>query len=123
MSNHPTNMFVRLLMEVAAILMFGFWGYLHFDSWIRIVMTIGLPLLFAALWGVFAVRNDPSRSGKTVIQTPGLIRLMLELVLFGAATWMILDLGFLLVGKIYGGIVILHYIVSYDRVIWLVRQK
>lgn len=123
MSNHPTNMFVRLLLEVAAIITFGFWGYLQTDSWVRILMAIGLPLIFALLWGIFAVRNDPSRSGKTVIETPGLIRLILELVLFGAATWMILDLGFSLLGKIYGGVVILHYLVSYDRVLWLLRQK
>ena len=83
MSTHPLNSAIRFVLELAAIVTFGFWGYHQSDSWTSILLAIGLSALFAILWGVFAVRDDPSRSGKTVVRTPGLIRLILELALFG----------------------------------------
>ncbi|MCK4751278.1 MAG: YrdB family protein [Bacteroidales bacterium] len=122
MSRHPLNLFVRLLLEFASIFTFGYWGYNQADSWIRLLLAIGLPLLFATLWGVFAVRNDPSRSGKTVVATPGIIRLILELGLFGVATWMLFDLDLVKLGWLLGGITLLHYIISYDRILWLLKR-
>lgn len=80
---------MRFLLELGAISTYGVWGYNLSDSGLRILPTILLPLGFALLWGVFAVRDDPSRSGKTVIPTHGIIRLILELSLFGGATWML----------------------------------
>ncbi len=123
MSTHPLNLFVRLLLEVAALITFGYWGYTQVDSWMGILLAILLPGLFATLWGVFAVRDDPSRSGKTVVPTPGLLRLILEMGLFGIAAWMLLDLQYLSLGCLFAGIVLLHYIISYDRILWLMKQK
>ena len=123
MSKHPLNSAVRFLLEFVGILSFAKWGYHQSETGIRILLAILLPLLFAALWGVFAVRNDPSRSGKTVVPTSGAVRLVLELLLFGAATWMLIDLGHTLPASIYGAIVILHYAFSWDRIAWLLKQK
>lgn len=123
MSNHPLNLFVRFLLEASAIITFGIWGYLQSDTWMRILLAVGLPLLFAILWGVFAVRNDPSRSGRTVVSTPGLLRIVIELVLLGGAAWMIIDLDYLLLGLVFGTVALLHYIISYDRILWLLKQK
>jgi len=75
------------------------------------------------LWGVFAVPNDPSRSGKTVVATPGLIRLILELVLFGVSAWMLFDLDFQKLGWIFSIAILIHYATSYDRIAWLLKQK
>jgi len=123
MSKHPLNSLVRLLLEIAAISTFGLWAYHLTDHWVRILLAISLPILFATLWGVFAVRDDPSRSGKTVVPTPGPIRLILELVLFGSAAWMLLDLDYSLIALIFGLTVTIHYIISYDRISWLLKQK
>jgi len=123
MSKHPLNSAVRLLLELAALVSFGIWGYHQSDSGLRILLAIMLPLGFAFLWGVFAVKGDPSRSGKTVVQTPGIIRLLLELGLFGAAAWMILDLDYSLIALIFGLTVVIHYIFSFDRITWLLKQK
>ena len=71
MSNHPFNLFIRLLLEASAVITYGFWGFMQSESWTRFLLVICFPLLFALLWGVFAVRNDPSRSGRTVVNTPG----------------------------------------------------
>ena len=102
---------------------FGVWGYRASDGLPGLILAILFPLVFAGLWGVFAVPKDPSRSGKTVVRTPGLVRLILELTLFGAATWMLLDLGFLKLGWIFLAVVTLHYSTSYDRIAWLLKQK
>jgi hypothetical protein len=123
MSKHPLNSAVRLLLEMTAIVSFGIWGYHQTETGMRILLAILLPLGFAALWGVFAVKDDPSRSGKTVVQTPGIIRLLLELGLFGAAAWMMLDLDYSLAALIFGSTVVIHYFVSFDRIAWLLKQK
>jgi hypothetical protein len=123
MSNNRVNLFFRFLLEVCAIVTFGVWGYGLSDQWPRILLAGVFPLLFAGIWGVFAVPNDPSRSGKTVIPTPGTVRLALELLLFSAATWMLIGLGEHGLGWIFGGMVMLHYVISYDRIAWLLRQR
>ena len=122
-SKHPVNGAVRFLLELGAITTYAIWGYNQSDTAMRILLAIMLPLGFALLWGIFAVRNDPSRSGKTVVQTPGWIRLMLELGLFTGATWMLLNLDYTIPGWIFVFITLLHYIISYDRIIWLLKVK
>jgi len=123
MSKHPLNSAVRLLLEIAAIASYGIWGYHQSESGLRILLAILLPLGFAALWGIFAVKDDPSRSGKTVVQTPGILRLVLELGLFGAAAWMMLNLDYSVLALIFGLTVVIHYIFSFDRITWLLKQK
>ena len=122
-STHPINLALRFLLELAAILTFGFWGYFLTVDGTRILLAILFPLLFAVLWGVFAVKDDPSRSGKTVVQTPGIVRLLLELALFGAAAWMMLDLDYSTIALIFGSAVVIHYFISFDRISWLLKQK
>jgi hypothetical protein len=122
-SRHPLNGAVRFLLELGAITTYAIWGYNLSESGTRILLAILLPLSFALLWGIFAVRNDPSRSGKTMVQTPGIIRLLLELGLFGLAAWMLLDLDYSLIALIFGLTVAIHYIVSFERIAWLLKQK
>jgi len=123
MAKNPLNLAVRFLLEVAAIFSMGLWGYNNSGNMPRILFALLLNLGFALLWGIFAVPNDPSRSGKTIIPTPGILRLILELSLFAAATWMMRDLDYPNVWWIFGGIVLIHYVLSYDRVLWLLKQK
>ena len=122
-SKHPINLALRFLLELAAIFVFGFWGHSQAGDGTGVLLAVLFPLLFAVLWGVFAVRGDPSRSGKTVVQTPGILRLLLELGLFGLAAWMLLDLDYSLLALILGLTVIIHYIFSFDRITWLLKQK
>jgi hypothetical protein len=121
-STHPINLALRFLLELIAIITYGYWGYSLLEAGTRILLAILFPILFAVLWGVFAVRDDPSRSGKTVVQTPGIIRLLLELGLFGVAAWMLLDLDHTLIALIFGVAVVVHYFLSFDRIAWLLKQ-
>ncbi|MGW8314987.1 MAG: YrdB family protein [Bacteroidales bacterium] len=123
MSKHPVNLLFRLLLELTAIVVFGAWGYHLSDNWTRFMLALLVPLFFAALWGIFAVPGDPSRSGKTVIPTPGKVRLILELLFFSAATGMISALTKPWLAWMFGGIVLIHYIISYDRISWLLNRR
>lgn len=123
MSRNPLNLALRFLLEISAIGAFGIWGHSLSEGGARFLLAVLFPLLFALLWGVFAVRNDPSRSGKTVVQTTGPARLTLELVLFALAAWMLFSLGHSLPAWIFSGLVLVHYISSYDRIAWLLKQK
>ena len=123
MSKHPVKLALRFFLEVSALIAFGLWGFGHFESPLRVLAAILLPVLFALLWGVFAVRDDPSRSGKTIIATPGVIRLILELALFGTAAWMFLDLAYSRLALIFATGTAVHYIFSFDRMDWLLKQK
>ena len=123
MGSHPLNLVLRFLLEIAALVAIGYWGYgQHTDIW-RFVIGIGGPVIAAAIWAAFAVPNDPSRSGRAPVPIPGVLRLVLELSLFGFAVWALYDAGSTMLGLILAGITIVHYALSYDRIAWLSRQK
>lgn len=94
MSKNIINLTFRFLLEISALVSVGFWAYQLIDGWLSIVLAIGIPFLISTLWGVFAVPNDPSRSGKAPIPTPGFIRILLELSIFGFGVWALKELGF-----------------------------
>lgn len=122
MGSHPINLAFRFLLELTALAVFGIWGWQLNDGWTRFVLAFVLPVLAAALWGIFAVPNDPSRSGAAPVPVPGFIRLMLELAFFALATYMVYDLGYSLSSTILGAAVVIHYLLSYDRVHWLFQS-
>ncbi len=100
----------------------GYWGFSqHAGIW-RFVVGLGGPLLAAVLWGTLAVPDDPSRSGKAPVPVPGILRLILELALFGFAAWALDDADSSLLALILAIITLIHYVLSYDRIAWLIRQ-
>ncbi|MCX2718590.1 YrdB family protein [Lentiprolixibacter aurantiacus] len=122
MASHPLNLMLRFLLEIAAIAAVGIWGWKLGVSWDRFLWALLLPVFLMTVWGVFAVPEDPSRSGNAPVPVAGWLRMLLELGVFTSATWVLYDLGFLLSSMIFAGICLLHYITSYDRVIWLLKR-
>jgi hypothetical protein len=122
MSSHPINMLLRFLLELCVLAVAGYWGWSVSKGFTRFLLVWGVPLLLAIVWGTFAVPNDPSRSGHAPIPVPGVIRLALELANFGFAVWALYAVGQPLMGWILAVLVIVHYVLSYDRITWLVRQ-
>jgi hypothetical protein len=98
------------------------WGWNQGTGWLRFVLAIGIPIILAAVWGTFAVPNDPSRSGTAPIVTPGVIRLTIELGIFALATWALFDIELTKLSLALGVIVVLHYALSYDRIRWLLSH-
>jgi hypothetical protein len=122
MGTHTAKLAVRFLLEISALVIFGVWGWHQRDDGLRILVALAIPLLGAVLWGVFAVPNDPTRSGSAPVPIPGMLRLALELGFFASATCALYDLSFAKLTAIFGTAVALHYLLSYDRIHWLVSR-
>jgi len=122
MGSHPVNLLLRFILEISALISLGIWGWNQFDNGFKYLMAIGLPVLSAGIWGVFAVPDDPSRSGKAPVPVPGVIRLIYELLLFGFSGYALLNLNYTLAGTLFLIIVIIHYALSYDRIRWLLKS-
>ncbi len=122
MGSHPLNLALRFMLEVAALISMGLWGWQQSNGWLRWLLALGLPLIAAIIWGAFAVPNDPSRSGAAPIPVSGIIRLAIEAAVFGSAVWALYDVGLPRLGLTLAIIVVLHYAASYDRLVWLLRR-
>jgi hypothetical protein len=77
-------------------------------------------LLSMALWGIFGTPGDGSR-GEPMVPTPGRIRLLLEIALFGIAAW-----GFWvgwdrIASETFLTVSVLHYVITWERQWWLIR--
>lgn len=86
MGSNPINLAVRFILEMAGLVALGWWGWNQADGILRFVLALGVAILAAVLWGALAVPDDPSRSGDARVSVPGIVRLLLELAFFGAAT-------------------------------------
>jgi hypothetical protein len=53
---------------------------------------------------------------------PGALRLMLEFGFFASATWTLFNLGFRRAAAFFATAIVLHYLLSYDRIRWLMSR-
>jgi hypothetical protein len=119
MGQNPINLALRFFLELAALYFIGYWGWTQHAGVLRYLLAIGLPLLAAVIWGVFRVPGD---GGAPRVRVPGIVRLLIEVVFFGFAIWGLFDAGGTTAGWIFGGITLFHYLISYDRIAWLLKQ-
>lgn len=84
--------------------------------WIAAVLT---PLVAAAVWGVFNVLDDPSRSGAAPVEVDGRVRLLIELVILGVGSAGFLVAGRPLLSVVLLILIVVHYLVSWKRLRWL----
>lgn len=122
MRSHPLNLTLRFVLELSALLATGIWGWQQREDWLRFALALGIPLILAAVWGVFAVPGDPSRSGKAPMPVPGWLRLVIELAFFALGVWVLYDLGYTTPAWVLGVLVVVHYLASYDRIHWLLTR-
>jgi hypothetical protein len=122
MDINTINLAVRFILEMSGLITLGVWGWDKGDGVFKFVFALGIPVIAAIIWGVFAVVGDPSRSGNAPIIVPGVIRLILELTFFTLVVWALFVMRHSMLGWLFGIIVVVHYLVSYERVTWLLRQ-
>ncbi|HSO28232.1 MAG TPA: YrdB family protein [Anaerolineales bacterium] len=119
MANHPLNLALRFLLELAGLFAYGYWGWTQHQGWARWAWAVGLPVAAALAWGVFRVPGDP---GNAPVAAPGWARLLLEVLFFGGAVWALYASGRVLWAASFAVVVLAHYAVSYDRILWLLRK-
>ncbi len=118
MANNPLNLLFRLLLELCALIAMGHWAANRFSGIGRIFFIILVPALAAAVWGIFRIPSESPR-GRAPISVSGVVRLLIEAAYFGFAVWGLFDIGATQVGVIFGIAIIIHYALSYDRLITL----
>ena len=119
---NAVNLALRFFLEVIALGAIGWWGWAQTESWWRVPLAVTAVLLTGAVWGIFAVPNDPSRGGNGLVQVPGIARLALELLVFGAAALALKSVGRPTFAMAFTILVVSHYAWSHERIAWLLRQ-
>ena len=122
MGSHPINLAVRFVLELSALVAMGLWAWHQGVGITRYLFALVVPVIAITVWGTFAVPDDPSRSGNAPVPVPGILRLALEVVFFGFATWAFFAAGATQLGWIFGIVALIHHVVSYDRLLWLIKQ-
>ena len=119
MANHPLNLTLRFVLELIGLFALSYWGWTQHTGAARYLWAVGGPLLAAALWGTFRVPGD---HGHTPVIVPGPVRLGLEALYFSAAVWAFFAADRQTWGWSLAVAVLLHYLVSYDRVLSLLKS-
>jgi hypothetical protein len=86
--------------------------------WIGVVLV---PVTAAVVWAVFNVLNDPSRSGAAPVEVDGWVRLTLELTILGGGAAAVGFAARPALGMVFGLAILGHYLVSLNRIEWLVQ--
>jgi hypothetical protein len=120
MNKNPVNLAVRFLLEIAMLISLGIWGWHLFNGFGKYLAAILFPLTAAFLWGIFRIPNDPKPAP---VKTPGIIRLLLELLLFSLAVYGLYITNHKTLCYIMAVTVLIHYGVSYDRTWAMLRNK
>ena len=119
---NSANLALRFLLELAALAGFAVWAWQLVDGLWRYGLAFAVVLFVMMLWSVFAVPDDPSRSGNAPFPVPGFVRLVLELaILFGGAYAWYLG-GYSWAGLVIGILIAIHYGLSVPRIMWLLQQ-
>ncbi|MBB5192229.1 hypothetical protein HNQ50_002970 [Silvimonas terrae] len=122
MGFHPINLLLRFVLELAALAGLAWWGWKTHTGAAHMALAVLTPALVATIWGLFAVPGDRSRNGKAPVAVPGKIRLVLELAVFAAAVAALAMSGALAIALLLALAVAVHYLLSADRIDWLVHH-
>ncbi len=117
------NLALRFGLELAALVGLAMGAWAASAGWVGWVAVVLVPLTAAAIWGVFNVVGDPSRSGEAPVQVPGWVRLGIELLILGggAGGFYLSERPTIAVG--FGALVVLHYALSASRIQWLLARE
>ena len=119
MSQNRVNLGLRFLLELVALVGLGMLGRSLADGMLGIVLMIAVPVVGAVLWASFRTQGDRAASDQAPVMVPGVVRLVIEAIIFGGGVYGYLITGRSMVGLVFGVILLLHYVASYDRVLWM----
>ncbi len=116
MSVNPVVLGFHFLLEIAALVAVGYWGWTRHDGLARWGLAVGLPLAAAVVWALFrAVGDGP----EPTVAVPGAARLALELLVLLGAAFLLWQAGQPTLAAIVVALIILDYVLQYDRVMRL----
>lgn len=120
MNLRPVDLALRAILELAAVVGLLLGGLSSVGGIVGLVLGFGAAIGAGAAWATFRVPDDPGPSPWPV---SGSARLALELVLLGlgAVGWVLA--GWLIVGVLVGALIVGHYLMTAERVRWLLDQR
>jgi hypothetical protein len=115
------NPVLRFVLELAALVAAGAWGFVTFDSWaLRLAFGFGIPVVMAAAWGIFRVPGD---GGPPVVAVGGRARLLLEVVFFAVAVGLLAAAGYAGLATTFALVLLAHYAIGYERTLALLADR
>lgn len=122
-NNIKSNLILRFFLEVLTLIFCGMWAYKLGDGYIGLTLSFLFPFIISLIWGVFNVLGDPSRNGKTFVKVSGWTRLKIEAVIFLIGVYCLSQITMEFIGLLYFFIILFHYLMSKERILWLIKQK
>ncbi|MCX3060933.1 YrdB family protein [Streptomyces beihaiensis] len=119
---NPAMLALRFVLELTALVCFGYWAWHVTPGWARYLTVIAAPALVAVVWGTFATPGDASRNGETVVATAGGIRLLIELAVFFGGAAVLYAAGAHAQALVLAAILVAYHSASLDRIAWLLRH-
>lgn len=113
----PVNGAVRFVAELVALYGIGAGLWATTDS---VVVTVLVPLAAMVVWGVFRVPDDP---GPAPVAVPGLVRLVIEDVVFIGGTLGLWAAHGLAPALTFATVVAVHYATTLRRLRHLLAAK
>lgn len=110
---------LRFLLELAALGMVGYWGWTRGDGVTRWALALGIPLVMAAIWGVFRVPDDPRDA---LVAVPGIVRLGIEGVFFGVAVFALREVAGNRWAALLLVLLLVHYAIAWEWARQLLTQ-
>jgi len=116
------NLALRFGLELAAFTGLAMAAWKLSSGNLRWVAVIAVPIVAVAIWGIFNVLDDPSRSGEAPVEVSGWVRLVIELAILGggAAAFAIAQRPAIAIGVAV--LIVIHYATSWSRIEWLIQQ-
>lgn len=114
---------IRLLLELGMLGCLGYFGYnLSDTTLIRLFLAVLLPVVAMGMWVVFRTPGDESAGKEGIVPVPGWVRLLMEITLFlvaAAGAWWA---GSRIAAETLLTFTALHYLVTWQRVRWLLQN-
>lgn len=73
---------LRFLLEIIVLFSIGMFSWTQFHGFVKYLLLFSLPAIIIIVWTVFAVPGDPSRNGETIVAVNGVIRIIIETIIF-----------------------------------------
>lgn len=121
MGFHPANLGFRFILEILSLIGVFRLGLNLGDGGLAWVYGFGFTVAAMVLWATFRVPGDKSAKGDAPFAVTGKTRILIEVAVFGAGTygWFVSGPRWLAWSYTVG--VAIHFILSYDRLGWLLR--
>jgi hypothetical protein len=118
----PFQLALRLVLELGALVALSAWARRAAGAGVLgWCAALGMGALVGAVWGVFAVPGDPSRSGRAPVPVSGWTRIGIEMaVFFGGAAALASMQWWRWFDPFIAGFVI-HHVGTRRRIQWLLR--